>query len=117
MKSVIIHRDRGPSPIVRAKVASSPWSRFWGLMGKRALPEGEALLIEPCYSVHTMFMRFPIDVVFLDGEQGVMKVADALKPFRASVCRGARRVLEMRSGDAARAGIVVGDRLRIEATG
>lgn len=117
MKTVTIYREPDKTPVAKAKVASSPWPRFWGLMGKRALPEGEALLIEPCYSVHTMFMRFPIDVVFLDGDQEVMKIAGALKPFRASVCRGAKRVLEMRPGDAARAGIVVGDRLRIEAKG
>jgi len=67
----------------RVKVASNPWSRFWGLMGKRGLGEDEAVLIDPCYSVHTMFMRFPIDVVYLTKDNRVLKIADDMRPWRA----------------------------------
>ena len=80
-------------------------------MGRRSLPEGEALLIDPCYSVHTMFMRFAIDVVYLDSNDRVLKVVGRLRPFRASVCRGAKRVLEMPAGSAALAGIKPADQL------
>ncbi len=48
------------------RVARSLWARFWGLMGRRSLHEGHGVLLTPCTSVHTFFMRFPIDVVFLD---------------------------------------------------
>jgi uncharacterized protein len=99
--------------IARARVATSMWSRFWGLMGRRSLPGQEGLLIDPCNSVHTMFMRFPIDVVFLDRGDRVIKVAAELKPYRAALCRGSRRVLECGAGTAQVAGIRIGDQLRI----
>jgi uncharacterized membrane protein (UPF0127 family) len=87
------------------------WSRFWGLMGRRSLPQGEALIIDPCSSVHTLFMRFPIDVVFVDKDGRVVKIAAGLKPFRAAVGKGSRWVIEMTSGAAGRAGLVVGELL------
>lgn len=106
-------RRAGPDgpPFARAGVAKSYGARFKGLMGRRELPAGEALLIEPCSSVHTFFMRFPIDVVFLDREDRVVKIAEALKPWRASMGGGGKKALEMRPGAAAEAGIAVGDQL------
>lgn len=92
----------------RVSVADTIWSRFWGLMGRRDLPAGEGLLIKPCYSVHTMFMRFPIDVIFLDSDDRVLKIAPTMKAFRASVGRGSRSVLELSAGVAAQAGLSVG---------
>jgi uncharacterized membrane protein (UPF0127 family) len=89
------------------------WSRFWGLMGRRSLPEGEGLLIDPCGSIHTMFMRFPIDVVFLDADNRITRIAEALQPFRVAMGKGCRRVLEMQAGTAGRAGLSVGDRLEL----
>ena len=97
--------------VAKARVANSIWSRFWGLMWQRSLPQGEALIIDPCNSVHTLFMRFPIDVVFLDNGGRIVKVAEGLKPFRAAVGRGSRWVMEMPSGAAGRVGLVVGDLL------
>lgn len=97
----------------KARVASSIWSRFWGLMGQRPLPQGEALIIDPCNSVHTMFMRFPIDVVFVDKGGRITKIAEGLKPFRAAVGKGSRWVIEMPSGAAGRAGLAVGDLLAL----
>ncbi len=94
----------------RVSVADNIWSRFWGLMARRHLAEDEGLLIAPCYSVHTMFMRFPIDVIFLDRDDRVLKIA-AMKPFRAAVGRGARSVVEMNGGCAARTGLSTGDRV------
>ena len=99
----------------RAEKAESHWARLVGLMGRRALAEGSALLITPCSSVQTSFMRFAIDVVFLDRDGQVVKVASELKPFRAVLGgRGARSALELPAGAAAHCGIVVGDRLICE---
>jgi uncharacterized protein len=95
--------------------ARGHWSRFWGLMGRRSLPEGRGMLIEPCNSVHTMFMRFPIDVVFLDGEDRVLKISRDMKPFRFAVGRGSRRVLEVPAGWCERVGLDEGDQLEIVA--
>ena len=96
----------------RAEKAETHWARLMGLMGRRSLPEGGALLIKPCSSVQTFFMRFPIDVLFLDGDGQVVKVVPALKPYRVAFGgRGARSALELPAGAAARCGVVVGDRL------
>jgi hypothetical protein len=81
-------------------------------MGRRSLPEGGALLITPCASVQTLFMRFAIDIVFLDGDGRVVKVVPALKPYRVAFGgRGAHSALELPAGVAAERGIAVGDRL------
>jgi hypothetical protein len=83
-----------------------------GLMGRRTLPEGGALLITPCSSVQTSLMRFAIDVVFLDRVGQVVKVVKGLKPYRAALGgRGAHSALELPAGAAAEHGIAVGDRL------
>jgi len=92
--------------------ADSVWSRFWGLMGRRALPVGEALHIRPCNSIHTFFMRFAMDAVFLDKDMHVVKVVADMKPFRATVGgKGAHSVLELAAGAAALAGVEAGDTL------
>ncbi len=88
------------------------WARFWGLMFRGSLAEGEALLITPCSSVHTIFMRFPIDVVFLDKDERVVKVVTAMKPYGAALGgHGAHHVLELNAGAAATAGLTVGNSL------
>jgi uncharacterized membrane protein (UPF0127 family) len=63
------------------------------------------MLLRPASSIHTAFMRFAIDAVFLDGEGRVLKVAAELRPWRTSACRGARAVLELPAGEAARRGL------------
>ncbi len=81
-------------------------------MGRRTLGEDEGLLIEPCSSIHTMFMRFAIDVVFLDKERRVVKVA-TVPPFRAALGGGSHAVLELPAGIAERNGLKVGDVLSL----
>jgi uncharacterized protein len=107
--------------VLRARVvcascslAENPWTRFRGLLGRRTLPPGEGLLLRPSNSVHTFFMRFPIDVVFLDGDLEVVAVAPAVRPWRVRAQRGARAVLELPAGEAAKSGLVSGDRLAVE---
>jgi uncharacterized membrane protein (UPF0127 family) len=111
-----VAEDGSRRPVARAKVAKSYWSRFWGLMGKRGLGEGEGLLIAPCGSVHTMFMRFPLDVVFLDRENRITKIAADLRPYRMSMGKGGKRALELPAGAAGRAGLKAGDRLEFSET-
>ncbi len=86
------------------------WGRFRGLMLRRGMASGEALLIEPSASIHHAFMRFPIDVVFLDREKRVVKVAEDVRPFRAALSRG-HSALGLSAGNAGRASIEEGDRL------
>jgi uncharacterized membrane protein (UPF0127 family) len=81
------------------ELARSSWSRFMGLMGRRSLERGKGLWIEPCNSIHMFFMRFAIDVLFLDKQGRVKKVMLNLKPWRISpIVFGARTVVELPSG-------------------
>ena len=86
-----------------------------GLLGRDGLPQGEGLLIKPCGSVHTFFMRFPIDVVFLDRELSVLAVRPEVRPWRTAGTRGGKVVLELGAGEAARLGIAPGIGLRLAA--
>lgn len=96
------------------RVAASIWSRFWGLMGRKRLSEDAGLLLKPSTSIHTAFMRFPIDVVFLDRALKVVKVVSQMKPFRATLAfGGAHSALELNAGAAAAAQIEPGDQLAL----
>jgi len=88
-----------------------------GLLGRSGLEPGEGLLIRPTNSIHMFFMRFSIDVVFLDRDMIVRKIVETLRPWRMAGCRGARFAVEIAPGEAARRGIVVGEQLTLEATG
>jgi uncharacterized membrane protein (UPF0127 family) len=98
----------------RCLVADSPLTRMRGLLGRRELPAEEGVLLRPAGSIHTLFMRFAIDVVFLDREGRVLKVAEAVAPWRFAAARGTRSVLELRAGEAARRGVTAGDVLVVD---
>jgi uncharacterized membrane protein (UPF0127 family) len=112
VRTVTIERGGGAVACERCRVADTFWTRFRGLQLRPPLEEDEGLLIRPCGSVHTFFMRFPVDVVFLDAELTVLGVREAVRPWRAAAQRGAKAVLELPAGTAARAGIAAGERLR-----
>jgi uncharacterized membrane protein (UPF0127 family) len=94
------------------EAATNPLSRFLGLMGKPGLEKGHALLINPCSSIHTFFMRFPIDVVFIDRQSRVVKTAEAVKPWRVVLGgKGAHAVLELPAGTLGASALSPGDHL------
>ena len=83
--------------------------RLAGLMFRRKLPEATGLLLAPCNSVHMCFMRFAIDVVYLDKEYNIVKVVNCLRPWIGlSMCANAWAALEMIAGEAERCGLEVG---------
>jgi uncharacterized membrane protein (UPF0127 family) len=92
-------------------VADSFGLRLRGLLGRPQLPAGEGLLLRPSGSIHTWFMSFAIDAVFLDRDFRVVHTTTAMRPWRVAHARGARAVLELAAGEAGRRGISVGDRL------
>ena len=92
-------------------VAARPLRRMRGLLGRASLPAGEGILLRPAGSVHTFFMRFPIDVVFLDKEDRVVGIEPSVPPWRTAGRRGAKAVLELAAGECDRRGVRVGDRL------
>lgn len=80
------------------EVADNGASRRKGLLGRDDLPSGEGLWIVPCESVHTFWMKFPIDLVYLDRNKRVKKVRSGVSPWRLSACLSAHSVLEFASG-------------------
>ena len=97
----------------RCLVAGSPLKRMRGLLGRRGLESGEGLLLRPAASVHTFFMHFAIDVVFLSRDGEVLKVADRVPPWRTAAAKGAKAVVELPAGEAGRRGIRVGTAIAI----
>lgn len=99
----------------RIGVADDSWSRMKGLLGRSGLDSGSGLLIMPSQAVHTIAMRFPIDVLFMDRDYRVIHVQPALAPFRITrVHWKARCVLELPAGVITQTSTSVGDELRIE---
>jgi hypothetical protein len=102
--------------VASAEVADTPATRMVGLLGHSRLESGHALVLEPCGLIHTWFMRFPIDVLFVAGNGEVVRVYDNLQPFRfAWGTRRARRTIELPAGERRLARVAVGSVLRIEA--
>ena len=98
----ILDSSSGDAIAGQARDANTWWTRFRGLMLASRLQEGEALRIEPCGSIHMMFMRFPIDAVFYDGEGRVTKVARNVRPWTGIAFggKGAKGVIELPRGAA-----------------
>ena len=104
--------DRGTTLATRAKLASSFVSRFFGLMGRKQVDDGGGLLLTRSASIHSFFMRFRFDAVFLDKEDRVVKIVPAMRQWWIAFGgRGAKDVLELPAGVAASTGTVPGDRL------
>jgi uncharacterized membrane protein (UPF0127 family) len=111
MHEVTLKRENGDVVCDRCVVADSPVSRMRGLLGRSELRPGEGLLLRPASAIHTWFMRFPIDAVFLDREWRVVGISDDVRPWRAASRRGAKAVLELPAGESSRRGLVLGDQL------
>ena len=104
--------DSGSVVCEHCELAQSFWTKLRGLMGRASLPAGEGMLFRPAGSIHMFFMRFPIDVVFCDGDLRVVKVVRDLKPWRMAAARGAKVTIELAVG--ATAGLEPGDVLQLD---
>ena len=78
----IVNKNNNNILADNAVLANTPLSRMVGLLGKEKLCNGQALILDPCNSIHTFFMRFPIDVLFLDKNNRVVKAVYSVKAFR-----------------------------------
>jgi uncharacterized membrane protein (UPF0127 family) len=105
LPQVALANDDGDVVVEHCLLAETAFSRCRGLLGRSGLSSGEGILLRPASSIHTAFMRFPIDAVFLDRADRVLKVAAGLGPWRMAGCRGARAVLELPAGEARRRGL------------
>ncbi|WP_207907615.1 DUF192 domain-containing protein [Effusibacillus lacus] len=97
---------------IRLEKADRFVSRFLGLMFRKELPENQALWLVPCNSIHMFFMKFSIDVIFLDQMNRIVKLAKHVQPWSVlSPVRSAYSVLELPAGTIERYGIEPGDKL------
>jgi uncharacterized protein len=111
----IHNATRNTSIATACAEARSFLSRLRGLMGHPGLAPGEGLLIDPCSSVHSFFMRFPIDVIFVDRSNTVVGLTPDMAPNRPYAgARRAKYVIELPAGTIAASGTQIGDVLRAE---
>jgi uncharacterized protein len=111
MATLTLRREDGRIVCERVVVADRAHRRMRGLLGRKYLRQGEGMVLRPGWSIHTAFMRFPIDAVFLDADQVVIRIEHEVGPWRTVSCRGAREVVEMAAGESHRRGLEVGDRV------
>jgi uncharacterized protein len=111
MKKFVLVGPRGELVCDVCHIADRPHTRVRGVIGWRDLRRGEGVLIKPTFSIHTAFVRFPIDAVFLDGDLKVLRIAQDMKPWRLAGFWGATSVLELAAGECRRLGVMTGDRL------
>lgn len=111
----VINQTRDVELASRLELALGPWSRLRGLLGRARLAEGEGLLLRPCQAVHTFFMRYPIDALFLDEQGRVVGLRPHLRPWRVTPFFGdALATLELPSGRVTATGTSCGDILWFE---
>ena len=111
----VVNSTRGTLVGASVRVAESGLTRIVGLLGERELLPGDGLLIVPSQGVHTLGMRFAIDIVVLDGEWNVIAIRRELRPFRMTrVFWEAAAVLELRSGIVDSSSTLVGDTLEFQ---
>jgi uncharacterized protein len=117
LKYVVRNITRGTSIGNEIDTAETSAQRRTGLLKHRKLEEGSGLWIVPCESVHTFFMKFPIDLIYLDRKHRVRSTVRALAPWRLSICLPAHSILELPVGTIDRTNTRKGDQLVLERVG
>ena len=113
----VVNLTRGVVLATSVELADRSENRRKGLLGRPPLLSGEGLWIAPCECVHTFFMRYEIDLVYIDRERRVRKLRSGVVPWRISGCFTAHSVLELGPGTIVTTRIQVGDRLAITQAG
>jgi hypothetical protein len=107
----ILNLTRGTRLADAAEIADSGPKRSKGLLGRKGLAPGGGMWILPCESVHTFWMQFPIDLVYLDRKHRVRKVRNSVPPWRLSSCLSAHSIIELPAGTIHRTQTEKGDLL------
>ncbi|MEL4395172.1 DUF192 domain-containing protein [Shewanella algae] len=89
------------------------WQRARGLLGKPPLLEDEGFLFSDCRAIHMFGMRYALDIVFVDGDLKICKLAPNLAPWRMAYCANAEHTLELASGSVGRLELVLGQQLKL----
>ena len=91
----LVNTNSGDVLIDQLEIADTFWKRFKGLQFRHSIPHGSGLLLSPCSSLHTCFMRFPIDVIHLDDKNRVLGISRNIRPWRLHFCPpGTHQVIE-----------------------
>jgi uncharacterized membrane protein (UPF0127 family) len=114
LKLTVTNATRGTCVGNSIDKADTSAKRRTGLLKHSGLGEGEGLWIVPCESIHMFFMKFAIDVIYLDRKKRVKKVVRALAPWRLSMCLPAHSVIELPTGTIDRTQTAVGDELEFQ---
>ena len=112
---IAVRSEEGQVVCESCRVPTTIRGRMRGLLGRSELPAGEGMLLRRVSAIHTLFMRFVIDAVFLDRDQVVVAIESQVPPWRFTSQRRARAVLELAAGEGARRGLRVGERLSFSA--
>jgi uncharacterized protein len=113
MQAFKVQREKDGTIILQAcYLANNAWTRLCGLLGRSGLASEEALLLDPCNSIHTFFMRFSIDVIFLSKDWRIVRIVRSIPPWRHTRLHlRARRALECQAGFADKLSLQVGEKL------
>jgi uncharacterized protein len=113
MKTVeIINESNAGALLVKAEVADTFFRRLKGLLGRRELPAGRGMLLKPANSIHTIGMKFAIDVIFLDREGRILKIIEKMPPGKISpLVKGAHCVIETAGSELSIKPAAIGDKL------
>lgn len=111
----VFNKTKNTALASTAVLADTFFSRMIGLLNRNSLPEGEALIITRCQSIHMFFMRFAIDVIFVDRDNRVAGIVERIKPFHLSpVFFNSSYAIELNAGAVATAQTSVGDYLELQ---
>lgn len=110
---ILVNLTRASVVCEHVEIADRPRRRMRGLLGRDSLEPGDGMLLQPAPSIHTAFMRFAIDVAFLDGTLRVMKIVPGLRPWRMAAAHHAWGVVELAAGEVERRGVAIGDQFGV----
>jgi uncharacterized membrane protein (UPF0127 family) len=108
----LVNQRTGGIVATDVDIAADRRARNRGLLGRDHLPTTAALVLVPCFAIHTWRMRFPIDVLFVDSQGQVVKTRERMPAWRVAAAPGAYAVIELAAGQIARTGTQKGDELR-----
>jgi uncharacterized membrane protein (UPF0127 family) len=116
--SLVLLSEGSAVPLAsQVEIAATRRARRRGLLGRQRLDSSAALLLVPCAAVHTGFMRFPIDVIFVSREGRVTHVVPRMPPWRVAMSAAAHAVIEAAAGTIEKRDVQVGDRVRLVQVG
>jgi uncharacterized protein len=109
----LVNRQTSQTISSSVEVAATRRTRRRGLLGRDRMDPSEALILAPCCAIHTAFMRFAIDVIFVDAKGRVLKIVRELPPWRMAIVPRAHAVIELPAGSLKRREVKVGDSVEL----